>query len=386
MCIPQPHCQIKHTIPQPQQTKSSASKLERASSPFRNRNKASPEDSSETNVDNGQLVTDGRASSAGRGTNGGHLFSHDVPSLPAPVSCHHSTHEGCHHPHSRHQGHQEEAFQLWNDDQIQMYRTGTFMGGLTYERKDPGDNEKQGNGFIAFQYNAEMESRIVRKFDKHLLPLLGVLYLFSFLDRVNIGNARLFGLEEAVHLSGGQYNIALASFFLAYCVFEMPSNWILVRVGPRTWIPILMVVWGAISLSLAWVTSFPTLIVARFALGTAEAGFVPGVLFYLTLFYKRSEHSLRISIFLCFNLLAGAFGGLLAALISKLSGKLGLQGWQWIFIVEAIPTILLALLAWVFMSPSPATASFLTDDEKVYATRRILMDTDFQTNSILRRS
>ncbi|KAF9304828.1 hypothetical protein BGZ74_000427 [Mortierella antarctica] len=114
----------------------------------------------------------------------------------------------------------------------------------------------------------------------------------------------------------------------------------------------------------------------RFALGMAEAGFVPGVLYYITLFYKRAEQSFRIAIFLCFNILAGAFGGLLAAAISNLSGKLGLQGWQWIFIIEAIPTILLAVLTWFVMTPSPSTAKFLTTDERIYASNRILMECD----------
>lgn len=188
------------------------------------------------------------------------------------------------------------------------------------------------------------------------------------------------------------------------------------------------------SLALAWVTDFTGLVIARFALGTAEgndihisqllfyiilppsfpyciyrhpsssspiihkkqkkhdrtklisctrhnflfyvAGFVPGVLFYLTLFYKRSEHSFRIAIFLCFNILAGAFGGLLAAGISQLAGKWNLQGWQWIFILEAIPTLLLAVLTWFIMTPSPMQAKFLTKEEQIYATNRIIIDSD----------
>ncbi|KAK3821821.1 MAG: hypothetical protein J3Q66DRAFT_427707 [Benniella sp.] len=136
------------------------------------------------------------------------------------------------------------------------------------------------------------------------------------------------------------------AFFISYCLFEMPSNMILVRLGPRVWIPIIMFIWGSISLALAWVTSFKGLVVMRFALGAAEAGFVPGVLFYSKLFYKRSEHSFRMAISLCFNILAGAFGGLLAAGISCLSGKWGLQGWQWIFILEAVPLGIPHLSSW----------------------------------------
>ncbi|KAG0370298.1 hypothetical protein BGZ54_006984 [Gamsiella multidivaricata] len=105
-------------------------------------------------------------------------------------------------------------------------------------------------------------------------------------------------------------------------------------------------------------------------------GFVPGVLFYITLFYKRSEHSFRIAIFLSFNILAGAIGGLLAAGISHLSGKLGVKGWQWIFILEAIPTVLLAVFTWLVLTPSPEEVRFLTPEERIYAVNRVLMDTN----------
>ncbi|KAF9439032.1 hypothetical protein BGZ76_001008 [Entomortierella beljakovae] len=269
--------------------------------------------------------------------------------------------------------------------QMKMYRTRSYNSNLSFERGNDAaekqnnfDGDDNGYSSPIFRVDPEMEQTVLRKLDRNLLPLLGILYLFSYLDRVNIGNARLFGLEDDIKMTNGQYNIALASFFLAYCIFEIPSNMVLVRLGPRMWIPIIMVIWGSISLGLAWVTSFKGLVIARFALGAAEAGFVPGALFYLTLFYKRSEHSFRIALFLCFNILAGAFGGLLAAGISHLSGKFGLQGWQWIFITEAIPTILLALLTWIVMSPSPDKAHFLSPEERIYATNRILADTDIR--------
>ncbi|KAG0264003.1 hypothetical protein BG011_007563 [Mortierella polycephala] len=262
--------------------------------------------------------------------------------------------------------------------QLAMHRTQSPMSDLICDRqfKDSKKSDDYSSEQIAFWYDAEMEATIVRKLDRHLLPLLGILYLFSYLDRVNIGNARLFGLEDSIHMTDGQYTIALGSFFLAYCIFEIPSNMILVRIGPQKWIPILMLVWGTVSLLLAWVTSFTTLLIARFALGIAEAGFVPGVLFYLTLFYKRSEHSFRIAIFLCFNILAGAFGGLFAAGIANLTGALGLQGWQWIFIIESVPTILLSVVTWFVMIPSPSMATFLTPEQRIYAANRILMDND----------
>ncbi|KAF9423633.1 hypothetical protein BGZ94_008218 [Podila epigama] len=270
-----------------------------------------------------------------------------------------------------------------SQEQIQMFRTSTSpIGGedLAYGQAfRQYDDEKQQDfspNWPLFLPDEQTERRIVRKLDWNLLPLLGILYLFSYLDRVNIGNARLFGLEESVHLTDNQYNIALGVFFLAYAIFEIPSNWILLRVGPKVWIPFLMLSWGTVSLALAWVTSFTGLVIARFALGVAEAGFVPGVLYYITLFYKRSEQSFRMACFLCFNILAGALGGLLAAGIAHMHGTLGLQGWQWIFILESIPTLLLAVLTWVILTPSPSTASFLTTDERIYASNRILMECD----------
>ncbi|KAF9575050.1 hypothetical protein EC968_004547 [Mortierella alpina] len=378
--VTQPHRQIKHnSLPHQHAHHISKGRPKETSQPpsCRTCNKIGLDDiAGDTTVEYSN-DSDSRESYGSRGTEGGHFFTHENPPL-VPVSHQQAIFEqrqgrsSSNHP-------PYNALQLGEDERLDLYRTTTCLSGYSYENARSGDYGKEGgynfNNPI-FQYDAEMERTVVRKLDRNLLPLLGILYLFSYLDRVNIGNAKLFGLEEAVHLTNDQYNIALAAFFLAYCIFEMPSNWILIRVGPQTWIPILMFVWGGISLALAWVTSFPTLLIARFALGTAEAGFVPGVLFYLTLFYKRSEHSLRISIFLCFNILAGAFGGLLAAAISRLSGALGLQGWQWIFIIEAIPTILLAILTWLIMSPSPEAATFLTKDERIYAANRVLMDSD----------
>ncbi|KAG0053705.1 hypothetical protein BGZ83_000589 [Gryganskiella cystojenkinii] len=328
---------------------------------------------------------DDNDSQGSRGSQGGHFYTYENPPL-VPVAYQREFYERQLNSNG-HQSLQPPYYQdserppLDEDQQLEMYRTKSIMSGLSMEQLEAVLGKQDGSGGYnfgqtVFREDPELEARIVKKLDRHLLPLLGILYLFSYLDRVNIGNARLFGLEEAVHLTNGQYNIALASFFMGYCIFEIPSNWILVRKGPRTWIPILMLVWGGISLALAWVTSFTGLVIARFALGTAEAGFVPGVLFYLTMFYKRSEHSFRISIFLCFNILAGACGGLLAAGISRLNGVWHLQGWQWIFILEAVPTMLLAILTWFVMVPSPATASFLTGEERIYAANRILMDSN----------
>ncbi|KAF9970571.1 hypothetical protein BGZ73_006712 [Actinomortierella ambigua] len=249
------------------------------------------------------------------------------------------------------------------------------MHNLTYEELSRYDRRRGDPARMA------QERHVVRKLDRHILPLIGILYLFSFLDRVNIGNARLYGFEDAIHLTHGQYNIALGLFFAAYCLFEIPSNLILLRIGPNRWIPSLMVGWGSISLSMAWVTSATNLYIARFFLGMAEAGFVPGVFYYLTMFYKRSEISFRVAIFLSFNILAGSTGGLLAAAISNLDGFLGLHAWQWVFVVEAVPTLMLAGVTWFALAPSPATAWFLNEEERRVAKERIIDDCEIQTST-----
>ncbi|KIK98464.1 hypothetical protein PAXRUDRAFT_31147 [Paxillus rubicundulus Ve08.2h10] len=209
-------------------------------------------------------------------------------------------------------------------------------------------------------------ARLLRKLDWHLLPLVSSLYLLSFLDRSNVGNAKVAGMSTDLNLVGFRYNIAAAVFFILYSLAEVPSNIALKLFRPSRWIPSIMVVWGLIMTLMCLVNTYQGLVAARIFLGLAEAGLFPGVTYYISLWYPRAERSMRIAIFFSAATVAGAFGGVLAYFIEKMEGIGGLHGWQWIFCLEGIATVLVAFVAFFFMYDYPETASFLTEIERSY--------------------
>ncbi|KAG2061068.1 MFS general substrate transporter [Suillus hirtellus] len=209
-------------------------------------------------------------------------------------------------------------------------------------------------------------ARILRKIDWHLLPFVTVFYLLSFLDRANVGNAKVAGMATDLKLTGFKYNIAAAVFFIPYSFAEVPSNIALKLFRPSRWIPSIMVVWGVVMTLMCLIRSYQSLVVARAFLGFAEAGLVPGVNYYICLWYPRSERSKRIAIFFSSASLAGAFGGLLAYGIERMEGVGGLHGWQWIFCLEGIATVLVAILSFFYLHDYPETAKFLTESERSY--------------------
>jgi len=212
----------------------------------------------------------------------------------------------------------------------------------------------------------EQEKKLWRKIDLRLMPILTAMYLFSFLDRGNIGNARLQGLTTQLHLLGNQYNIALTMYFIPYCVFECPANLVLKRFRPSRWLPGITVAWGIVMTLMGIVKSYPQLVGARVCLGVAEAGLFPGVVYYLTLWYPRHMLQYRIGIFFGAASIAGAFSGLLAFGISFMAGTAGLLGWSWIFILEGIATVIVGVVAFFVLVDFPATAKFLTPEERAF--------------------
>ncbi|KAH7888879.1 major facilitator superfamily domain-containing protein [Phlebopus sp. FC_14] len=216
----------------------------------------------------------------------------------------------------------------------------------------------------AAQLSPAERSRILRKLDWHLLPFVSLLYLLSFLDRANIGNARVAGMSTDLDLIGFRYNIAAAVFFILYSLAEVPSNIALKLFRPSRWIPTIMIAWGLVMTLMCLVNTYQALIVARVFLGLTEAGLFPGVTYYISLWYPRAEQSKRIAIFFSAATVAGAFGGLLAYGIEKMEGIGGLHGWQWIFCLEGLATMLVAFTAFFFMYDYPETASFLTETER----------------------
>ncbi|KND88892.1 putative transporter [Tolypocladium ophioglossoides CBS 100239] len=232
------------------------------------------------------------------------------------------------------------------------------------------NEDTESNGF-----SDHATKNLLKKIDRVLLPLLSLLYLLSFLDRTNFGNAKLAGLEDDLNMTGEyDYNTAVSIFFPFYVAAEIPSNMAMKRFRPSVWIPCLMLIWGIMTIMLGLVKNFAGLLAVRCALGLAEGGLFPGINYYITMWYKRHECGLRMAIFFSAATAAGAFGGLLARGIMEMKGIGGLNGWAWIFILEGIATSIIAIVAYFMMQDYPATVKFLTPKEKQEVLRRLEED------------
>ncbi|KAI2633537.1 MFS general substrate transporter [Hypomontagnella submonticulosa] len=219
------------------------------------------------------------------------------------------------------------------------------------------------------------ERSLLRKLDLRLLPAVGVLYLLSFLDRSNVGNARIEGLLTDLNITGNQYLTGLTLYFVGYVLFEIPCNIVLKRTTPRIWLPTLTIVWGVVATLMGIVHNLAGFLVSRFFLG-AESGLFPGVVFYFSMWYKRRERQYRISLFFSAASLAGAFGGILAYGIGRMRGIVWENGWRWIFILEGILTVLVAAAAYGFIHNYPDTSKFLSEDERKFIHQRLAADSD----------
>ncbi|KAJ9500976.1 hypothetical protein H2202_003534 [Exophiala xenobiotica] len=220
------------------------------------------------------------------------------------------------------------------------------------------------------------ESSLVRKLDITLLPALTLLYLLSFLDRSNVGNARIEGLATDLHMTGDQYLTGLTLYFIGYVLFEVPANMVLKIWKPNLWLPTLTLVWGVVSTLMGVTQSRAGFYVVRFFLGVTEAGLFPGIVFYLSMWYKRNERQFRVALFFSAASLAGAFGGILAWGIAHMKGVGGYNGWRWIFILEGLLTVVVSAISYFFIHNYPNTARFLTDTERDFIQKRLKDDSD----------
>ncbi|KAI8814248.1 major facilitator superfamily domain-containing protein [Cladochytrium replicatum] len=231
----------------------------------------------------------------------------------------------------------------------------------------------------AFMISEADEKAIVRKMDINIIPWLTVMYFLSFLDRVNIGNARVLKsnsagvgeMEVTLGLTGDQYNWCVSVFFIGYVIFEVPSNLLLKKLRPSRWLARIMVTWGILASCLGAVNNFESLLAVRLLLGIAEAGLFPGALFYLSFWYRKHEYARRMSWFYSAASGAGAFAALLATGISYMDGAGGLPGWRWVFILEGLPTIVIGFLVWFFLPDFPSTAKFLSESQRKMAIERL---------------
>lgn len=224
------------------------------------------------------------------------------------------------------------------------------------------------------------DKALVRKIDLKLIPGVTLLYLLSFLDRANVANARLEGLQTDLKITGNEYLTGLTLFFVGYVTFEVIWNVILKRIGPKLWLPSITVAWGIVTTLQGIVHNMAGFFVVRVVLGITEGGLFPGVVFLLSMWYKRDERQFRIAMFFSAASLAGAFGGILAYGIGFMRGIGGLNGWAWIFIIEGIATVLIGIAAYWFIPNWPTTAKFLSDNERSYLTARLEADSDATNN------
>ncbi|MGA5361444.1 MFS transporter [Streptomyces purpurascens] len=223
------------------------------------------------------------------------------------------------------------------------------------------------------------ENAVFRKVVRRIVPFLVLCYVVSYLDRVNVGFAKL-QMSDDLGFSEAAYGLGAGLFFIGYFLFEVPSNLMLQRVGARTWIARIMISWGLVSASFVFVSNETTFYVLRFLLGAAEAGFYPGVILYCTYWFPSQRRARVIAMFMSAIPVAGIFGNPLSGwIMDRFQGVKGWQGWQWMFLLEAIPAVLIGVATLFYLDNSVRAAKWLTDEEKDVVERAIAEDAAHQT-------
>jgi ACS family tartrate transporter-like MFS transporter len=210
-----------------------------------------------------------------------------------------------------------------------------------------------------------LERETIRKVSLRLLPTLFALYIAAFLDRTNVSLAAL-QMNHDVGLSSAAYGFGAGVFFIGYGLFEVPSNLLLARVGARVWIARIALTWGVLACAMTFVRGPTSFYVLRFLLGAAEAGAFPGIVFFLSEWFPARQRASAMSKFMVSIPLASAIGGPLGGVLLSLNGRLGLAGWQWLFLAEGVPSIVLGVVVFVTLTDRPAEADWLRDDERAW--------------------
>ena len=216
----------------------------------------------------------------------------------------------------------------------------------------------------------ELEARVMRKISWRILPFVMLLYLVSFLDRVNIGFAA-FTMNKAIGLSPAAYGLGGGLFFIGYFLFEVPSNLILYRVGVRVWIARVMVTWGIVSACSAFVTGPHSFYTLRFLLGVAEAGFFPGIILYLSLWFPARYRAIAAAAFMAAAPLSTAVGSPISGALMEIPRFAGLSNWQWLFLIEAAPAVVLGFVVLKFLTDKPEDAAYLAAEEREWLAWRL---------------
>jgi MFS transporter, ACS family, tartrate transporter len=228
----------------------------------------------------------------------------------------------------------------------------------------------------------EVEIRTIAKVSKRLVPFLIVCYFVAYLDRVNVGFAALT-MNQDLGLSQTAFGFGAGIFFIAYFIFEVPSNLLLERFGARKWIARIMLSWGILSGTMAFIPEIArstgignenAFYLLRVLLGIAEAGFFPGIIFYLTLWFPTEYRARIVGYFMAAIPLSTVIGAPISGVLLYLHGGLGLAGWQWLFIIEAVPAIILAGVVFFYLTDRPADAAWLAPDERAWLAERLALE------------
>ena len=210
---------------------------------------------------------------------------------------------------------------------------------------------------------SELERRTLRKISLRIVPFIMLLYFISYIDRVNIGFAALT-MNKDLGFTSSVFGFGAGIFFLGYFLFEVPSNIILEKVGARLWIARVMITWGIISAAFAFIQGEMSFYVFRFLLGVAEAGFFPGIILYLSYWFPARRRAQVVSFFMAAAPISTVLGSPLSSALLEMHGVLGLKGWQWMFLLEAIPAVLLGFVVFFFLTDRPEKATWLASDER----------------------
>ncbi|KAE8365302.1 major facilitator superfamily domain-containing protein [Aspergillus caelatus] len=225
---------------------------------------------------------------------------------------------------------------------------------------------------LSSNFDPVLEKKLLRKLDWRIIPALWFLFLVSFMDRSNIGNAKIAGMVKELHMVGNDYNVAVTMFTVAYVIFGVPANLLVKKFGPRMLV-IYMFTWGLFVMGQGLTKTATGLIACRFFMGVCEAGFVPGCAYLIGSYYKRDEFLRRYAIFFSANMAAGAINGLFSSLLTGLNLS-GYAGWRWLFLIEAIITMGISIICYWIIVPFPEDANFLTPEEKALLLARLEAD------------
>jgi MFS transporter, ACS family, tartrate transporter len=222
-----------------------------------------------------------------------------------------------------------------------------------------------------------LESRTIRKLQLRLIPFLFLLYVVAFVDRINIGFAALT-MNQDLGITSQQYGLVAGIFFWGYLLFEIPSNLLLHKIGARVWIARILLSWGLVATLTGFARNLGHLYLARFLLGLAEAGYFPGIVLYLTYWFRQREQARVLALFLTGFAVNGIVGAPISGFILQHAHWLGIGSWRWLFILEGIPAIALGFLTYLVLPNRPSEAKFLTDDEKEWLQAELKREEQFK--------